>query len=234
MNNNFRPLTESEVKLKKHEVLNKLNKFLNKHKPNELKDILERKKQLREKAIKSFGDIQLKNLTYTRSSSKIVSDQSILLNEKQKDFLKENKSEILNLLEFIENVNGKNLSNKDIEKHMFDMTNVNTQVESMWYNTTKFIKKLTYPIALVSTIPGILVTYGLGSYFISSKENLIDLSVYLGMFGGFFIGGISAEYLHNTSKIAKRAEEIIGHNNIFVKAYIYHDKNCENTMENKI
>ena len=83
MNNNFRPLSENEVKSKKSEVLNKLNKFLKKHKPYALEDISERKKQLREKAIKAFGGIKLKNLTYNQSFSKLTSDQSILLHEKE-------------------------------------------------------------------------------------------------------------------------------------------------------
>lgn len=192
-------------------------------KKSQIREISIRKKQLREKAIKSFGDIKLKNLTYTKSPKKVTSDQSILLHNKQKEFLIENKSEILNLLEFIEKVNEGVLNKDEVEKHMFDMTNVNTKFENMWFNTTKFIKKSAMPIGVISTLPGFFVLYGLGSYFFRPNEFWIDLSVYVGAFGGFAVGGISAEILHDTSKIAKRADKIKLLNHAFEKAYIYHD-----------
>lgn len=236
MNNHYRPISEEEVKSKKTDVLNKLNIFLKKHKPGALKDISERKKQLREKAIKAFGDIQIDKLTYTQSPEKLFSDQNLLLHNKQKEFLIENKSEILNLLEFIENVGGKNLSSNNIEKHLFDMTNVNTKLENTWYNITNFTKKNSSTIGFISTLPGFLAVYTLGGYYFDPKnyESLIDFSIYLGAIGGFLIGGLSAETLHDKSKIAKRADEIKSLNNKFVKAYLYHDECCKNMMENKI
>jgi len=233
MNNYYRPLSGEEVKSKKSEVLNKLNIFLKKHKPGALKDISERKKQLREKAVKVFGDIQLKNLTYTQSSEKLFSDQNLLLHNKQKEFLMENKSEILNLLEFIENVNGKNLSSSDIEKHMFDMTNVNTFSEKVWYNTTKALRLAFFPIGYIHGFCGTIALSISTEGLINSLEFRSFLSLTWGILltGGTWALG---DYVHKSSSVTKRAEEIKSHNNLFVKAYIYKDNSCKNILENKI
>ena len=137
-------------------------------------------------------------------------------------------------MKLVNTVTGKHSTEKEIEKIMFDMTNVNTPLESVWFNTTKFIKKLTYPIALVFAIPGALCMYGLSSSVFNPKSSLIELSIYVGIFGGFAMGGFSAEMIHHTSNITKRAEEIKSYNNTFVKAHLYHDDYCKNLLENNI
>lgn len=204
-----------------------------KNKKIQLQEITERKKQLREKAIKAFGDIQLKNLTYTQSPSKIVSDQNILLTEKHKEFFKENKDEILSVLDFIKKVDNGRYT--DIDEHMFDITNVNTKFEQAWYNSLLFVKDfVAYPVGLAFALGGLMAAGKVGTYFFEEVNILATFGLIFGTFGGFGAGMGLAECPYHLSKITKRVNEIRSNNRLFIDAYLYNDDYCKNILENKI
>jgi hypothetical protein len=225
MNNFYKPVSNEEIKSSKKTLSKKLNDFLKKGKKSHLREIFNRKDQIREKAIESFGDIKFNKLTYSKSV--YIPDQCFVLSEKQRVFLKENKDEILDVLNLIKNVNGMPLDKNEMQEELFDMTDVNnTLLEHLGYTTTKLIRTLSVPTGFVV---GFGVSAGILYYTKDfsvriEAENLFRL---LALSGGFCcFGGISTlgKKIDGSSYLTKRANTIKNTNNLFIDAFVYSDE----------